>query len=125
MSGSNSAASLEAAELTDLEAARLAHQIASERLLPISARHYEMFLTGRHSGKNAAAAYDRRELEAVWIALLSEAMIEVETIRDMALVKRLQGAAKEALKQRYPERTSSVQLSQAGPRTGSSASRAN
>ena len=103
MSGSsNSHNSPDAAELTDAEAGRLAQQIASERLLPISARHYENHLELRRRGGGGTSAYARVDLEAVWIQLLREAVAEVETIRDPDLVRRLQTAARATLAQRYP-----------------------
>lgn len=80
-----------------MEAARLAQQIASERFLPISARHYEAFLNRRRSD----IAYDRADLEPVWVKLLAEAVAEVETVRDPDLIKRLQAEAKAALEKRY------------------------
>lgn len=98
MTGSNSAGSPEAAELTDLEAVRLAQQIASERFLPISARHYEAHLEQRSHG---SATYDRTDLESVWMRLLSEAVAEVETVRNPVLVKKLQDAARALLAVRH------------------------
>ena len=86
---SNSLAGLEAAELTDLEAARLAHQIASERFLPVQARHYEAYLA-RAARNTNVGDYDRSGLDAVWRTLLNEAVREVEVIRDPVLIRRLQ-----------------------------------
>jgi hypothetical protein len=100
VTGSNSAGSLEAAELTDLEAIRLAQQIASERFLPISARHYETHLERQRRG-SPPDAYDRTDLESVWVRLLSEAVAEVETVRIPAVVKKLQDAARTLLAVRY------------------------
>lgn len=99
MSGSNSAGFSEAAELTDMEAVRLAQQIASERFLPLSARHYESYLEQRRRG--SGPPYDRADLEPIWMELLAEAVAEVETIRDPALVKRLQDEARAVLARRY------------------------
>ena len=102
MSASSSYGFAEAAELSDAEAARLAQQIASERFLPISARHYESYLELRRRGGEWIGAYTRADLEAVWISLLQEAMTEVETIRNPSLVRRLQAAARGTLAQQYP-----------------------
>ena len=101
MIGSNSSVSPDAADLTDSEAARLAHQIASDRFLPISARHYEAYLARIARFPLTAGPYDRSDLMHVPEALLKEAVTEIELFRDGQLMKRFQAAARNDLNNRY------------------------
>lgn len=104
MSYSNSAP--EAAELTDLEAARLAYQLAWDRYLPIQARHHEQLAARRPPGKNTDIETEEAALHTtlrrIWTQLLADGMAEVESLRDVDIVRQLQEAGRKRARASHP-----------------------